>query len=234
MNILCTICCRSGSQGVKDKNIREVNGKPLMAYTIEQAVKWAGYTDFVISTDSKKYQEIAKQYGCSAPFTRPDELADSKSGKVAVIRHALETMENLNNIQYDYIVDLDATSPFREIADIEAAVTKCIDNDLDIVYSVCEARKNPYFNMVELDENGFPHLSKKLPGDVLSRQAAPKVYELNASIYVYKREYLLQATTVFSDKAGIIVMKDESIDIDSERDLQYMEYLLKQKETNNG
>ncbi|MBR3840023.1 MAG: acylneuraminate cytidylyltransferase family protein [Erysipelotrichales bacterium] len=229
MNILCTICCRSGSQGVKDKNIREVNGKPLMAYTIEQATKWNGYTDFVISTDSKKYQEIAEVYGCSAPFTRPNELADSKSGKVAVIRHALETMENLNGITYDYIVDLDATSPFREIADIEAAVRKCIDNDLDIVYSVCEARKNPYFNMVELDENGFPHLSKKLPGDVLSRQAAPKVYELNASIYVYKRDYLKTATTVFSDKAGIIVMKDESIDIDSENDLKYMEYILRER-----
>ena len=126
-------------------------------------------------------------------------------------------------------MDLDATSPLRKISDIEGAVKKCIENDLDIVYSVCEARKNPYFNMVELDENGYPHLSKKLDSAILSRQAAPKVYELNASIYVYKREFLLNATTVFSDKAGIWVMDDESIDIDSENDLKYMEYLLREK-----
>ena len=233
MNILCTICCRSGSQGVKNKNIREVNGLPLMAYTIKTAREWGGYTDFIISTDSVEYQEIAKQYGCESYFTRPEALADSKSGKVAVIKHALLTMEEIKGIKYDYVVDLDATSPLREISDIEACIKKCLENDLDIVYSVCEARKNPYFNMVELNEEGYPHLSKKLPGDVLSRQAAPKVYEINGSIYVYKREYLLGATTVFSDKAGIYVMKDTSIDIDSEADLEYMTYLLKKKAGTN-
>ena len=233
MNILCTICCRSGSQGVKNKNIREVNGLPLMAYTIKTAREWGGYTDFIISTDSVEYQEIAKQYGCESYFTRPEVLADSKSGKVAVIKHALLTMEEIKGITYDYVVDLDATSPLREISDIEACIKKCLENDLDIVYSVCEARKNPYFNMVELNEEGYPHLSKKLPGDVLSRQAAPKVYEINGSIYVYKREYLLGATTVFSDKAGIYVMKDTSIDIDSEADLEYMTYLLKKKAGTN-
>lgn len=233
MNILCTICCRSGSVGVKDKNIRDVNGLPLMAYTIKTAREWGGYTDFIISTDSEKYQEIAKQYGCDSYFLRPSVLADSKSGKVAVIRHALEQMEQIKGIKYDYVVDLDATSPFRECRDIEEAVKQCVDNDLDIVYSVCEARKNPYFNMVELDEEGYPHLSKQLPTSVLSRQAAPKVYELNASIYVYKRAFLLEATTVFSKKAGIHVMEDVSIDIDSEDDLEYMSYLLKKRAGNN-
>lgn len=233
MNILCTICCRSGSQGVKDKNIRDVNGLPLMAYTINTAKKWGGYTDFVISTDSEKYQEIAKQYGCDAPFTRPDELADSKSGKVAVIRHALQAMEELKGIKYDYIVDLDATSPFLDCEDIESALKQCIEKDLDIVYSVCEARKNPYFNMVELDEEGYPQLSKQLSTSVLSRQVAPKVYELNASIYVYKREFLLNATTVFAKKAGIHVMDNVSIDIDSEEDLEYMSYLLLKRNGRN-
>ena len=233
MNILCTICCRSGSQGVKNKNIRNVNGLPLMAYTIKTAREWGGYTDFIISTDSEEYQEIAKEYGCESYFTRPAELADSKSGKVAVIRHAMQTMEEIKGIKYDYVVDLDATSPLREVSDIEESIKKCIENDLDIVYSVCEARKNPYFNMVELDENGYPQLSKKLGHDVLSRQVAPKVYEINGSIYVYKREYLLGATTVFSDKAGIYVMKDTSIDIDSEADLEYMTYLLKKKNGTN-
>lgn len=233
MNILCTICCRSGSKGVKDKNIRDVNGLPLMAYTIKTAREWGGYTDFIISTDSEKYQQIAKTYGCDSYFLRPAELADSKSGKVAVIRHALQSMEEIKGIHYDYVVDLDATSPFRSVSDIEEAVKQCIDKELDIVYSVCHARKNPYFNMVELDEEGYPHLSKQLSTSILSRQAAPAVYELNASIYVYKREYLLEATTVFAKKAGIHVMDDVSIDIDSEDDLEYMSYLLKKREGRN-
>lgn len=227
--VLCTICCRSGSVGVKDKNIREVNGLPLMAYTINTAKEWGGYTDFIISTDSQKYCDVAGEYGCESYFLRPAVLADSKSGKVAVIRHALCEMEKIKGYEYDYVVDLDVTSPLRSAEDIRVAFEQCVEKDLDIVYSVCEARKNPYFNMVELDENGYPHLCKKLPGDVLSRQTAPKVYELNASIYVYKREFLLEANTVFSDKAGIHVMEADSIDIDSEEDLAYMSYVLSKR-----
>lgn len=227
MNILCTICCRSGSSGVKDKNIKLINGKPLMAYTIETAKKWGGYNDFIISTDSEKYQAIAKEYGCDAPFLRPQELADSKAGKVGVIRHAMLEMEKLNGVEYDYVIDLDVTSPIRKAEDIENCFKMCVDGDYEIVYSVTNARKNPYFNMVEVNESGYAVLSKHLEKDVLSRQAAPKVYEINGSIYVYKREYLLEAENVYANKAGIYVMDDHAIDIDSNADFDYIEYLLK-------
>lgn len=229
MNILCTICCRGGSKGIKHKNIRLVNGKPLMAHTIETARQWGQYTHLIVSTDSLEIMEVAREYDAEVPFTRPEELANDTSGKVAVIRHALQAMEALHHMKYDYVVDLDATSPLRSVEDIAKAVAICVEQQLDIVYSVNEARKNPYFNMVELNEAGYPQLCKKLPANVLSRQSAPKVYELNASIYVYERNFLLQAQTVFSEKAGIYVMERSTIDIDEEDDLLYLEYVMRKK-----
>ncbi len=229
MNILCTICCRGGSKGIKNKNIRIVHGKPLMAHTIETAKQWGQYTNLIVSTDSSEIMEVARNYGADVPFARPQELANDTSGKVAVVRHALQAMEEIHQIRYDYVVDLDATSPLRSVADIAKAVEHCVTNKLDIVYSVNEARKNPYFNMVELDAQGYPHLCKQLPSSVLSRQTAPKVYELNASIYVYERSFLLEAQTVFSEKAGIYVMERSAIDIDEEDDLVYLEYVMKQR-----
>lgn len=227
--ILCTICCRGGSKGIKQKNIRMVAGKPLMAHTIDTAKAWNGYHQLVVSTDSDDIIDVAKEYGAQVPFVRPAFLADDKAGKVAVVRHALEFMEEHTNQIFDYVVDLDATSPLRSVEDIEQAVQQCIESKLDIVYSVNEARKNPYFNMVECNEDGYPVLCKKLAGDVLSRQVAPKVYELNASIYVYERNYLKSATTVFSDKAGIHVMEKQAIDIDEESDLLYLEFVMNQE-----
>lgn len=225
--ILCTVCGRGGSKGIVHKNIRVVAGKPLIAHTIDMAKQWGGYDRLVVSSDDEAIINVAKEYGAEVPFVRPSELATDTSGKVAVIRHALESMEELSGQRFDYVVDLDATSPLRTVGDIEAAVAKCIDEELDIVYSVSEARKNPYFNMVEMGESGYPQLCKKLPANVLSRQSAPKVYELNASIYVYERDFLKRATSIFgANRAGIHVMPQTTIDIDEESDLVYLEYLM--------
>lgn len=226
MKILCTICARGGSKGVKNKNIRELLGKPLIAHTIETAKKWEKFDDIIVSTDSEKIQEIAIEYGAHVPFLRPEELATDEAGKLGVIKHALHFMEQ-DGCKYDIIIDLDCTSPLRSVEDIEKAYKKLLDENLDIVYSVCEARKNPYFNMVELDENGIPELSKKPDDKVLSRQKAPKVYEMNASIYVYSREFLVNTNTIHGKKAGIHIMPPErSVDIDSELDYEFVKFMM--------
>ncbi len=231
MNILMTICCRGGSKGVKNKNIKPLCGKPLIAHTIAQGKEWGKATAIVVSTDSPEIAAVAESFGAVAPFLRPAHLASDNAPKVPVIRHALLFMENLNNIRYDAVVDLDATSPLRTSADIQGAFELFTTGDVNTVFSVVKAHRNPYFNMVEIQAHGYCALSKKLPEGVYSRQMAPAVYDMNASIYVYKTEYLRNEATVsaISDATKAYIMGDISAyDIDSELDFRYIEYLVTQ------
>jgi CMP-N-acetylneuraminic acid synthetase len=226
MKILGTICARGGSKGVKNKNIRELNGKPLIAHTVEYFKKWGKADRIICSTDSEKIADIAKQYGAEIPFMRPKELAADNAFKLHVIQHAVKFCEKQDNIKYDIIVDLDPTAPLRKLSFLNEAYKKFTEKDADNLYSVTKARKNPYFNMIELNEKGYSHLSKQ--SDAVSRQTAPAVYEMNASIYIYNRDFVLKTNTLHSDKTIIYEMPAEaSIDIDSELDFQFVEYLLK-------
>lgn len=230
MKILATICARGGSQGVKNKNIRSLQGKPLIAYSIEQLIKWGKADDIVCSTDSDIIAEVAKKFGAQIPFKRPDYLATSEASKIPVIKHALEFMELKNNTKYDVVVDLDPTAPLRKIEFIQEAFNLLVENNLNTVFSVCLARKNPYFNMVELDEKNVPRISKPLDSRVVRRQDAKAVYEANASIYIYDAEFLRTTDNkLFTEQTMIYEMPEEySIDIDREIDFKYIEFLLKE------
>ena len=227
--ILLVIGARGGSKGVPNKNIRELNGVPLIAYTIVQAKKWGKASHVICSTDSDKIAAVALQYGAEVPFMRPGELAGDKVGKIEVIRHALLKMEEKTGEKYPIIIDLDATAPIRKIADIEGALKLFIEKRPKTLFSVVPARKNPYFNMVETNSQGYVELVKKPNVPVLRRQDAAKVYDMNASIYVYDRDYLVDedSRTTISDRSLAWVMDDDSaIDIDTETDFQFIEYLV--------
>lgn len=230
MKILVTIAARGGSKGVKNKNIRPLLGKPLIAYTIEQALKWGKASKVLVSTDSADIAEAAKIAGAQAPFLRPAELAGDAAPKVPVIRHAWREAEKLYGEKYDFVVDLDATAPLRKIADIEACLETAKARKPLMVFSVVPAHKNPYFNMVELDGEGWARLCKRLPDSVKRRQDAPKVYDLNASIYVYSREFLEgDGLTVLTDRSAAHVMDELSgTDIDREVDFKFVEFILKE------
>ncbi|HBW21929.1 MAG: hypothetical protein A2X28_01975 [Elusimicrobia bacterium GWA2_56_46] len=231
MKILVTIAARGGSKGVKNKNIRELCGKPLIAYTIEQSLKWGKASKVLVSTDSREIAETAKRFGAETPFLRPPELSTDTAPKVPVIRHAWREAENLYGETYDFVVDLDATAPLRRIADIEAALKTAMEKKSSTLFSVVPAHKNPYFNMVELDRDGYARLCKKLSESVKRRQDAPKVYDLNASIYVYSRKFLLgDSLTVFTEKSAVHVMDELSgVDIDSELDFKFVEFVIKER-----
>jgi len=233
MNILVTICARGGSKGVKNKNIRELDGKPLIYYTIEAAKKWGKATRIVCSTDSQQIAEVAKECGAEVPFMRPPELATDSAGKVPVIRHALLECQRIYGEKYDLVVDLDVTSPIRTSKDLDGCLKLYEEFHPDVVFSVLDARRNPYFNMVEtIDKDGFAVLCKDA-GKVLRRQDAPKVYDMNASIYFYNPEFLLSSEDVSihsAKKKMVYVMQETSaMDIDSELDFKIMEILLKEK-----
>lgn len=226
MNIVCVIGARGGSKGLAGKNIRPLLGKPLIAWSIEQARACPEITRVVVSTDSEAIAEVARAHGAEVPFMRPDDLANDTAGKWGVWQHALEACEGHYGEPIDLYVDLDCTSPLREVEDISRAIAQYGATDVDAVFSVCEARKNPYFNMLEVD-NGFLRICKPLPHPVVRRQDTPKVYEHVASIYVLSPDYLRRGSGLLSGRTqGYDIGQDKSLDVDGEFDFELIEYLM--------
>src|SRR5438552_1094894 len=150
MNITCIIGARGGSKGVAGKNTRLLLGKPLIGWSIEQARACPEITRTVVSTDSEAIAQVARSFGAEVPFMRPPELASDTSGKWEVWQHALEACERHYGDKIEIFVDLDRTSPLRDVTDISAAIAQFRRSKVDAVFSVCDSRKNPYFNMVEV------------------------------------------------------------------------------------
>ncbi|KIM05861.1 MAG: flagellar modification protein B [Sulfurovum sp. AS07-7] len=229
-NILCTICARGGSKGVKNKNIKELCGKPLIAYTIEQAKASSLFEHIVISTDSDDIANVAKKYGAEVFFKRSAEMASDTAGKLDVIRDAFKRSEKYYNRTFEYLIDLDATAPLRSVDDIINSFKQFKENDNDNLITAMPSRRSPYFNLVEQDQYGRVYLSKKLDSAVVRRQDAPKSYDMNASIYIWKRDVILNKDSLFLEKTGLYVMPEErSIDIDTEFDYKFVEFLMKEK-----
>jgi len=227
-NILCTICARAGSKGVKNKNIRDLHGKPLIAYTIEQARATEIFNHIVVSTDSDEIAEIAIEYGAEVFFKRSSEMASDTAGKLQVIRDAFIRSEAHYDKKFDYLVDLDATSPLRIVEDITTCVDKLRNSDFNNIITAAPSRRSPYFNMVELDIDDNVRLSKSLNNNVTRRQDSPQVFDMNASIYVWNRQAILNDESVISEKTGLYVMPEErSLDIDSELDFTIVSFLMK-------
>ena len=226
---LCTICMRGGSQGVKNKNYRLINGKPLMYFTIKQAIKAKIFDHIVVSTDSKKILKIAKSYGADGWFLRPKKLSLNTSSKIPAIKHALFQAEKFYNKKFEKIVDLDATSPLRKIEDILNAYKFFVKKKANILFTGCKSKKNPYFNMIEIKNNKV-QIVKKLKKNIYRRQDAPKTYDCNASIYIWKRKSLINFKSFYTNKTVFYEMPESrSIDIDSELDFKLVEFLLKKK-----
>lgn len=226
MKNLCTICMRGGSKGVPSKNIREMHGKPLMGHTICQAIKSGLFEHIVVSTDSKKIASTAKKFGAESWFLRPAHMATNNAPKLPVIRHAFMESEKQYGLKFDVLVDLDATSPLRHVEDISMAYRQFIEEGADILITASPSRKNPYFNMVER-VNGHLRIVKELDKMPVRRQDAPQVFDMNASIYIWKRQALLENDTLFTDRTSLYIMPEQrSVDIDTEMDWEFVEYMI--------
>jgi N-acylneuraminate cytidylyltransferase/CMP-N,N'-diacetyllegionaminic acid synthase len=228
MKRICTICARGGSKGVKNKNIRTLLGKPLIAHSILQA-KASGLFDCIaVSSDSDEILVAAGKWGADYLIKRPDELATDQSAKLPVIRHCVVATECISGQTFDVVVDLDATSPLRIPEDIVGSVRLLEERGVSNVITGAPARRSPYFNMVEVDEHGVPQLSKQLNTPVVRRQDAPKCYDMNASIYVWRRDTLFSCPTIFNSDTLLYDMPEErSIDIDSELDFRFVEFITR-------
>ena len=228
--ILCTICARGGSKGVKNKNIKPLLEKPLIAYTIEQALESGLFEHIVVSTDSDAIATISQEYGAEIFFKRSEAMASDRAGKLDVIRDAFVRSEAHYDTQFDYLVDLDATAPLRIVEDIVKALKQFIQNNNDNLITAMPSRRSPYFNLVEVDKKGKVSLSKRLDESIVRRQDTPKSYDMNASIYIWKRHVILNENSLFLENTGLYVMPEErSIDIDTELDYKFVEFLMKEK-----
>ena len=196
-NVLCTICARGGSKGVKNKNIKEINGKPLIAYTVEQAKESGLFEHIVLSTDSDDIARTAQEYGAEVFFKRSAEMASDSAGKLDVIRDVFVRSEEYYDTTFDYLVDLDATAPLRNVEDIINSFKQLIENDNSNLITAMPSRRSPYFNLVEQNKEGKVYLSKTLDSAIVRRQDAPKSYDMNASIYIWKRNVILHEDSLF-------------------------------------
>jgi CMP-N-acetylneuraminic acid synthetase len=231
VNILITICARGGSKGIPGKNIKLINGKPLIDYTIKVAnlFKDKFNCKISLSTDDDKIKEVAVKSGLYTNYIRPKYLATDTVGKIDTLKDLLLYEETLVDYRYDFILDLDVTSPLRTLEDLEKALEILITNkDAKNLFSVNQAARNPYFNMVEKKSSGFYTLVKTNSDvSVMTRQSAPLVFDLNASFYWYKRSFFdLNEKSAITDKSLIYEMKHVCFDLDHQIDFDFMEYLL--------
>lgn len=230
MNILITICGRVGSKGVKGKNTRPFLGYPLIYYSVASAFlfkekRGKDHIDICVNSDGDGMLDTVRQYDLTC-IKRPETLAKDDSPKIPSIKYSLQYMEEKSGIEYDFIIDLDITSPIRKAADIANALNTALQNaDTDVVFSAVPARRNPYFNMAE-KKNG--KVQRVINASFITRQQAPEVYDMNASIYCYRRESLLHKIerSVFDGTPDVFLMEDTVVlDIDSEEDFALMEIL---------
>ena len=232
--VLITICGRAGSKGFRNKNLKTFCEKPLVYYTLSAAFLFKAArpdvaVDVCLNTDSELLVELVKaKYPEVTYIPRQADLCGDTVPKMAVFQNSLAEMEKKTGRRYDYVMDLDITSPLRTEKDVENAFDKKDSRpDLDLVFSVTEARRNPYFNMVKLVGD---HVEKVIPSPYTARQQAPAIFDLNASIYVFRRDFLANNRTgiLWDGKIGISEMMDTGIlDIDSEEDFRLMEVIAR-------
>ena len=231
MKLLITICARGGSKGIPGKNIKPLNGKPLIYYTIRVAKQFQEIfdgTDIVISTDSKEIKAVAETFGLFCEYLRPESLAGDAIGKVDVIADVLKWQESRNDCDYEYVLDLDVTSPLRNLDDLVQSF-KIIQADEQALnlFSVSPAKRNPYFNMVEQKDTGY-FAQVVNPRDVfMTRQSTPKVYDMNASFYFYKREFFnCDYKGVVTDRSLIYEIPHICFDLDHPYDYEIISFLM--------
>ena len=228
IDTLITICARGGSKGIPGKNIRPVGGRPLLAYTAAMALAYADMTGapVVLSTDSPEILAEGAKCGLPTDYVRPEALANDTAGKPAAIAHAMLWAEQRYGVRFETVIDLDVTSPLRTLADIEAVHTLLLDHpDALTAFSVSPAGRNPYFNMVREDPDGYARVI--LGGRYTTRQSAPKVYDMNASIYAYRREALTAPDPrAVTDRSLAYVMDHKCFDLDEPEDFDYLTWLV--------
>lgn len=223
MNVLGLIPARGGSKGIPRKNLKELDGKPLVAYPINDALESKYINKVIVSTDDTEVAEISTKYGAEVPFMRPKELAEDKVPDFPVIEHAVLWLDN-HNWKVDYIVFLRPTSIFRTAREIDKAVEKMLGSEFDSVRGISKAVYPPYWMKRIVGDRLVPFIESEY--EYMRRQELPQVYQGNGTIEVIKRETILEGKSMYGGNIGFIEMDDiATVGIDSELDFEVAESL---------
>lgn len=221
--IVACIFARGGSKGVPRKNIREFNGKPLLAWTVEQALELGIFEHVYVSTDSQEIADVARRYGAEVPFLRPAELASDTAPERLAWRHAVQNLP-----PFDIMVSLPTTSPLRH----PETIIKCVDlykeGDVDTVIAITKSNHHPAFNMVNMDDRGYLHLAHQDKDIVLRRQDGKQIYNITTLCYVTSPHAIMNQNRIMEGRVkGIVCSQEESIDIDTVIDFDVAEFLYR-------
>ncbi|MFA5156143.1 MAG: acylneuraminate cytidylyltransferase family protein [Candidatus Omnitrophota bacterium] len=228
--ILGTIFARGGSKGIPGKNLKPLAGKPLIAYAIEAGLGIPLIDRLIVSTDDDKIAEVSRQYGAEVPFMRPAELAADNSPELLSWKHALTTMKKDFACRADILVSLPATSPLRSREDIMRCIKLLLDSKADIVVTVKEAERNPYFNMLTMDKDSNARVVIAGKKKIACRQEAPVVYDMTTVAYAARVPYILSAASIMEGRVkAVVVPRERALDIDTLFDFELAEFLASRK-----
>jgi len=228
--ILVVVPARGGSKGVKLKNIRTINGVPLVAL-VGQVVKGLPYVDrAVVSTDHPEIAAIARESGLDVPFMRPEELSGDIISDGPVLHHALTECERIDNRRYDVVVMLQPTSPFRKPKHVTAAVEKLITGGYDAVWTVSETDPKAHPLKQLVIRKDILDFYEPAGANIIARQQLTPVYHKNGVAYVMTRNCILNTKNIKGEMTSFVVIDEFMVNIDTELDFKLAEFILRQKD----
>ena len=226
MKYIALICARGGSKGLPGKNIKPLNGTPLIGWSIKIAKKVERISRVIVSTDSEEIAKIALEYGAEVPFMRPNELAQDDSPEWLVWKHALDYLNNHNN-GIDGLVVVPTTAPLRSKDDVNNCINEFEKGNVDVVITVSNAHRSPYFNMVKTNQNGFSSLVISSKEKITRRQEVPEVFDMTTVVYVANVEFIMNNASLFDGTVtSVEVPRHRAVDIDDMYDFNFAESIL--------
>lgn len=227
MSTVAFIFARGGSKGLPGKNIKIFSGKPLIAWSIEQAKKLSSIDRVIVSTDCSEIARVAKEYGAEVPFLRPDNISEDDSPEWMAWRHALSFLLEKEGKMPDIMLSIPTTAPLRRVVDIEKCLNLYKKGGVDVVITTTDAHRSPYFNMVKKSTDGNVELVIKPKDKLYRRQDAPIVYDMTTIAYVMNPEFIMHNESIFDGRTKAVnVPLETSIDIDNMYDFKMAEFFL--------
>jgi len=226
--VVGAIFARGGSKGVPRKNVRLLAGKPLIAYAIETAQASPLIDRVIVSTEDHEIAAIARQYGAEVPFMRPLELASDDAPEWHAWQHAIRMLEDpRGERKIDVFACIPPTAPLRSVRDVDVCIETLLESGADLVITVKPAQRSPYYNMVVLDEAGYARVVMPSDRSIQHRQDAPPVFDMTTVAYAARPDFVLSANSMHDGKVkAIVVPPERALDIDTELDLTFAEFLL--------
>jgi len=236
LRVIGAVFARGGSKRVPRKNLRLLAGKPLIAHAIETGLASRYISRVIVSTDDAEIAEIARNHGAETPFMRPPELASDDASEWLSWQHAIRfVQEESRDCHLDVFVCIPTTSPLRWVEDVDLCIETLIGSDADVVITVKNAEHNPYYNMIQLDTDGFARQVIQSSQTLYRRSAYPTVYDMTTVAYAARPDFVLNSVNPFSGKVKAVkVPAERALDIDTELDMKFAEFLVAQQATFGG